>query len=274
MHTTLALSHLALGLATTRAHDVFYDPEPGVAAPYGHHPPALALLVAAFFALTGSATPAVARLVVIACHLGSLILLMGILEHLVSRGAAGLGGLAFATLPMSAYFGRMVNYEPVCLFGVMLALGGWLALRQDGPPNGRARLIGGFAFGGLVDWAAFFFAGALVLAEVPDAWRGRRGSRLVVISVSATAALIMALNLWHLWWANRGSLAPLWEVVPGPVEHLSLFELVARPVETFRLYFTHAGLLASLAVLGSLLYRRTTVPRLLESPDPASALYL
>jgi 4-amino-4-deoxy-L-arabinose transferase-like glycosyltransferase len=214
MHTTLALSHLALGLATTRAHDVFYDPEPGVAAPYGHHPPALALLVAAFFALTGSATPAVARLVVIACHLGSLILLMGILEHLVSRGAAGLGGLAFATLPMSAYFGRMVNYEPVCLFGVMLALGGWLALRRDGPPNGRARLIGGFAFGGLVDWAAFFFAGALVLAEVPDAWRGRRGSRLVVISVSATAALIMALNLWHLWWANRGSLAPLWEVVP------------------------------------------------------------
>jgi hypothetical protein len=61
---------------------------------------------------------------------------------------------------------------------------------------------------------------------------------------------------------------------PGPVEHLSLSELVARPVETFRLYFTHAGLLASLAVLGSLLYRRTTVPRLLESPDPASALYL
>ena len=46
MHTTLALSHLRLGIAATRAHDMFFNPHSGEASPYGHHPPATALLVA------------------------------------------------------------------------------------------------------------------------------------------------------------------------------------------------------------------------------------
>ena len=37
-----------------------------------------------------------------------------------------------ATLPMGAFFGRMVNYEPLCLFAVMLQLDGYAIWRQEG----------------------------------------------------------------------------------------------------------------------------------------------
>ena len=57
MHTTLALSHLRLGLAQTRGHDLFYSPHTGQTIPYGHHPPATALVLAGAFALTGSDSP-------------------------------------------------------------------------------------------------------------------------------------------------------------------------------------------------------------------------
>ena len=66
MQTTLALSHLRLGLEQTRAHDVYFNPHTGVLTAYGHHPPATGLLLAGAFALTGSDSPAVARLTVIA----------------------------------------------------------------------------------------------------------------------------------------------------------------------------------------------------------------
>jgi len=39
IHTTLALSHVRLGLRRTRAHDLFFDPRTGQGSVYGHHPP-------------------------------------------------------------------------------------------------------------------------------------------------------------------------------------------------------------------------------------------
>lgn len=79
MHTTLALSHLQLGLAESRAHDLFVNAHTGERTPYGHHPPATALTLAAAFALTGTDTPAVTRLTVIAFHIGSVLLSTAIL---------------------------------------------------------------------------------------------------------------------------------------------------------------------------------------------------
>ena len=54
--TSLALSHIRLGLARTRAHDVFFNPGTGEATLYGHHPPGTALILAAVFSATGSAS--------------------------------------------------------------------------------------------------------------------------------------------------------------------------------------------------------------------------
>ncbi len=67
------------------------------------------------FAISGSADPPVARMVPIGFHLISLILTVVLLATFFSTEVALLGGFLVAILPMGAYFGRMVNYEPsVC----------------------------------------------------------------------------------------------------------------------------------------------------------------
>src|SRR5262245_24712639 len=52
-YSSYARTHLALGLNETRGRDFFYDPRTGRRVPYGHHPPTLGLLLAAWFRATG-----------------------------------------------------------------------------------------------------------------------------------------------------------------------------------------------------------------------------
>src|SRR5262249_48981217 len=160
-HTTLALSHVRLGLAATRAHDLFYEPATGHSFVYGHHPPALALALASAFTLTGSDAPWVARSVAIAFHVGSLVLFAGLLRRHVPPRAALVGLFVFATLPMSSFFGRMVDYEPLALFAALVALTGFDRLLESGWKRGLGLLLTGVVLGGLVDWPGFFFAGSI-----------------------------------------------------------------------------------------------------------------
>src|SRR4051794_40576712 len=186
MHTTLALSHLQLGLADTRAHDVFVNRQTGERTPYGHHPPGTALTIAAAFALTGSDAPAVARLTVITFHIGSMLLLTAMLGLLLDDHRRGLlGGLVMATLPMSAYFGRMVNYEPICLFGIMLLLFGYVRFKRYERSRDLAWVALGIIWGGLVDWPSFFFAAALAVVEMLDLAR-RRTTHATLLVVLVT----------------------------------------------------------------------------------------
>jgi 4-amino-4-deoxy-L-arabinose transferase-like glycosyltransferase len=246
MHTTLALSHQRLGLARTRAHDLFFDPHTGEGTPYGHHPPATALIVAAAFTLTGSDSPAVARLAVIVFHLGSVWLLTKILLEFFTPSRALLGGFVMATLPMSTYFGRMVNYEPLCLFAVLLQLYGYVR-QKLGDTRGLTWLAGGIVLGGLIDWPALFFAGALAVLEGIDLIRGRSTSRRPLIVISAAGASVLAFDLAHIWYASPDGLDALGRVVSsrGPFDpNLTVRRFVFGQLDTFRRYFTHVGLIA------------------------------
>ena len=246
MHTTLALSHLRTGLAHTRAHDMFVDRFTGQTTPYGHHPPGPALLLAAAFALSGSDSPAVARLTVIAFHLGSIFLTAHLISMLLGRGPAIVGGFAMATVPMSTYFGRMVNYEPLCLFAVLLMLWGY-ARHGLGRRGGLMALASGVIVGGLIDWPAFFFAAALAAVELVRVWRDRTISRRALGVLLALTPAIFAFDIWHLWYAARGSLQSFADVVqskgPGGPD-FSVRRFVFGQLDTFRRYFTHAGFLS------------------------------
>ncbi len=271
MHTSLALSHLTLGLAATRAHDVFYNPHTGEATPYGHHPPATALVLAAAFALTGSDSPAVARLTVIACHLGSLFVFTAWLGRFVGTRHALLGGFVFATLPMSAYFGRMVNYEPLCLCAILLQLYGYVLVRQ-GERRGYAWLVSGIVVGGLVDWPSFFFAAALALVELADLVRRRSRSRRLFVVLVIAAPATFAFDLWHLWYAGRGGVAALGSILSAdqPLWHqdFTLAQFVFGQIDTYRRYFTHAGLVASAITAFCLFVPKRPLSRRLFEMEP------
>ena len=255
-YTSLALTHMKAGLARTRAHDALLDPKTGELEFYGHHPAALALILAAVFTATGSAAVAVTRAVPIAFHLASLLLLVRLLRRLVTAEEALFGGFVFATLPLSSFFGRNVGYEPLCLFAVLIQLDSYVALRQ-GSRRAFGRLGLGIVLGGLVDWASFFFAGAIFVAEVFDVVR-KRGSMKRLAAIGALAGGVFLFDIGHLAWAG-GGLAPLREVLfhNRPIEMpLEAFDFLLGQLETFRRYFTHSGLIASALALAAILAPR------------------
>lgn len=275
LFTTLALSHVRLGLAETRAHDVFVVAATGERFPYGHHPPGVALLVAAAFAVTGSDAPAVARSVAIAFHLGSAVLLLSLLRRVVGSCDALIGLLLFTVLPMSAYFGRMVGYEPFGLFAALLMLNGWVQHRQKGGRAGLGLLAAGILLGGLIDWAPLFFAAALGVVEIVDLVRGTSPSRSALATLGLAAAGVLLLDLLHLAVAGHGALESLKEIlaqgaVPGR-PGLSPLDFVLGQLEGFRRYFTHAGLVSALLVGAALL---SPPGKLASSLCPADAVFL
>ena len=247
-YTTLALSHIRVGLAATRGHDVLVLAKTGEAQAYGHHPPGVALLLAAAFAAAGSDAPAVARSVPIAFHFGSVALALFLFGRLLPPRPAALGGLFFAVVPMSAYFGRMVGYEPIALFAVLLELVGWTLFRQEGARKGLLLLAAGIALGGFIDWAPFLFAGVLAAVELLDLRAKRTPSAAALAVLLGTGAAMLTLDLAHL--AAAGGLASFGDVLAkdrslgGP----SAADFLLGQLEAFRRYFTHAGLGSALAV--------------------------
>jgi hypothetical protein len=291
LHTTFALSHLRLGLARTRAHDYFFEPRSGLEGRYGAHPPGPGLALAGAFALTGSDTPAVARLTAIGFQLGTVACAVLLVGRLFDAPTALAGGALMATLPMAAFFGRMVNYEPFCLFAVMLQLTGYVLWRQGAPRRGLAAMMAGIAIGGLVDWPAFFFAAAILLALVADAAARRptrglplreprgvegvhahraaapsqsRGARAVpVLVLAGWAGIVLAIDLAHLWLVGSGSIGSL-RLVDRVLsrawlaqwETLHPVSFALGQLETARRYFTDAGLVSALVVACALVALR------------------
>ena len=275
MHTTFALSHLELGLATTRAHDVFFNPADGHVFVYGHHPAATGLVLAAAFGIAGSSAPWVARSVAIAFHLGTLLLLVWLFARFFRRSSVLFGGFVLATLPMSAYFGRMVNYEPLCLFGVMVLLAGYAAYKLYGSRGGLGLLGLGVVLGGLVDWTAFFFAAAIALVEAWDLWQVSRASARALAVVIGAAVATFLFDLGHLWYVGSGSLASLRDVLArdaAGVEGPSVVGFVLGQIEAWRLYYTHVGLGCAGVVAFAVVRPASRLARkLFEIPHPEVA---
>jgi hypothetical protein len=266
MQSTFARAHLDLGLARTRAHDIFFDPRSGAGGFYGHHPPATSLVLASVFAATGSDAPWVARSVAITFQLASLTLLLALLELHFPPALVLFGGFVFATVPMSAYFGRMVNYEALCLTGVMLQLYGYARHRITGSRADFALLALGIAFGGVVDWPAFFFAAMLALVEGLAALRGERAARRRCLAIALVAGAVFLFDLAHLAFAS-GSLAALIAVVGSkqPDAVVTVGSFLSHEWAHGRHYFGRGAVLAGLLLAGALCFPRAPLGAALRS---------
>lgn len=271
IHTTLARSHQVLGLAGTRAHDMFVDRFTREAQPYGHHPPGPALLLAAVFTVTGTDTPMVARLTAITVHIVSLAVLTLLLWHLLGWRDALIGGFIAATIPMSSFFGRMVNYEPFCLLPILLLLLGYVRFHQQ-RTWGLRLAAAGVILGGLVDWPSFFFMASMALVELIDLIRRRFASPALFLTLLVAAPVMFVFDLGHMAYA-AGGIGALSEVLTRNQAVWDLDVTVQRfllgQVDTFRRFFTDVGLLAALALGVALVRRRTAfADALFDIPSP------
>ncbi|HVP10062.1 MAG TPA: glycosyltransferase family 39 protein [Phycisphaerae bacterium] len=157
---------------------------------YPTHPPGLIWLVALAFRVLGEAEWA-ARLAPVLASLGSVVLLIRILDRGWGRETALLAGLLYSTLPMAVYFGRMVDQEAICLCCMLGAMAAWQVLTAaDSRPGWRrvaqaawvAAVIGAI----WVDWSGMLFAGLFSIHALVQ-WlrkRLRGGLACMVIAVA------------------------------------------------------------------------------------------
>ncbi|MBK8267736.1 MAG: glycosyltransferase family 39 protein [Planctomycetes bacterium] len=183
---------------------------------YATHPPGLVWMIAGAFAVFGE-SEAVARCLPILASLGTLALLLHLWRMALGRRMALLAGLFYACMPMSVYFGRMVNHEAIGLF-LMLAAGSLHVRIQQrrSPQSTRERIIANvllvvvLILGCWTGWAGCLFASLycfislrqmLGLGECRDG--GRRGAAIVV-------ACIMGNILLQFYYIVHAGLAGNW----------------------------------------------------------------
>lgn len=126
--SAVAKSHLNAGLRATRGQDFFTSRKTGALVPYLHHPPLPGLILAASFSITGNESPGTARMTFALLHLVTFALVAylatRIWDPVNQRHLFAWVLVVAATVPMSAYYGKMPNHEvPGLLFfllGVLL----------------------------------------------------------------------------------------------------------------------------------------------------------
>lgn len=151
---------------------------------YATHPAGLVWLLAAAFRIAGE-SEAVARAVAILASLMAMLLWFSRVRRRHDRETALLTGLIYVVLPLSVYYGRMVNHEAFCLPAMILALACWDRWNlSKGRVSGRLLAAVGWCaavlLGIMIDWPMMLFAGLFCL-HASWQWNTGRipGSRLI-----------------------------------------------------------------------------------------------
>lgn len=168
---------------------------------YATHPAGLVWVTAAAFRVFGECETA-ARLIAILASLITLGLWVGLIRESHGREIAILSGLIYSLLPMSVYFGRMLNHEALCLCGMIVALFCW---QRSGLQAGAGGMrwpavfgcLAGVLFAILIDWVGVLFAGFFGCHVL---WQWRRGraagtAAAVVLLVSIVSTVGVVLHI-------------------------------------------------------------------------------
>lgn len=183
MYSIFGRNHLRYGLAYTKGFCTWGEGPTPPAEPhrYLNHPPLIAAWSAGAFALFGVHEWA-ARLVAIAATLGGAALLMRIVSRLIAPAVGVLAGVFYVTLPITTYFGQMLDHVAFVQFFSLLMMHGYL-LWSGGYGHDSRRRRGalwytlGAVLGIGTGWGTVFMAGLLVLLEIGRRVSGRMRRR-------------------------------------------------------------------------------------------------
>lgn len=166
---------------------------------YPRHPPALPWILAGVFSIAGE-SEAIARCVPIAASLATLWLMIGLIRRRDGDLIALLAGLFFSLMPMTVYFGRMVDHEALCLFFML----GSVASMDWAAEQSLSQRSWGFAFAlsllslaALIwtDWPGILFAIAyfiVAVRKIPQSPLRRAVLVAVPLVTLVSAAMLMA----------------------------------------------------------------------------------
>ena len=253
-YSSYARTHLVRGLAETGGLDFFYDASDGRMVPYGHHPPGLGLLLAGWFRVVGTDSPAAARTLAALFHLATAAIVLALLRTQYP-GAPGLvAAFVFAVVPMSSFFGKLVNFEPFVLplmVGAIATYWRWAERGGDGFPVTTFGLV---AAGTFIDWP-ILLAMLVIAGDAVRRWRGGEGRRFLTVALAALVlgtVLGIAVAVW------TSSAVGMHEIEKAARYRLLLhrddrwWQVPGKLVDYNRRYFTEPVLVAQLLVAGIL----------------------
>ncbi len=244
-------------------------PAPEDCSVYATHPPALVWMVAGMFRLFGESEWA-ARLLPIGFSIGTFLLLLWLVRTAYGDRVAAISGLFYALMPMSVYFGRMVDHEAICLFCMTAAACGWMLVNRSAVDEsggrwrwiGLAMMVGSIGLGVWVDWSAVVFGGLLVGWMGVQVFRGRarRIDGLIVAAGSLAALIGMVCFIVYAGLEGRwADLAAIFVTRAGEHEDIAgagtsgdWFRHAADNVTWLVLLFAIVGLIVSFANRGSM----------------------
>jgi 4-amino-4-deoxy-L-arabinose transferase-like glycosyltransferase len=248
-YSSYARTHLTLGLARTHGHDYFYDPRDGRLVPYGHHPPALGLLLAGWFELVGNDGPRSARTLAALFHLSSAAIVFALLLRQYPGAPGLIGALAFAVVPMSSFFGKLVNFEPFVLPFLIGAVIGYWRWAEDGGSGWPTAALVLVALGTLIDWP-ILLAVPVFAVDAVRRWRRGEGAafgRMAAVSCVLGLALAGAMAVYvasPVGLDELGRAASFRSHLHGGYPW---WRLAGRLIDLNRRYYTEPVLVASVA---------------------------
>jgi hypothetical protein len=149
----IAVNHLKYGFLNTHFVSILGNLH-GQNIYHPNHPPLLQILLAISFKIFGIHEWG-ARLVPILFSLGGIVLIYLTVQKVWDKKTALLASIFMAFMPMSAYFGRIVNFEAVALFFVLLVLYGYVNWIENDKKSYFLIMVIGTILGGLTDWAFY-----------------------------------------------------------------------------------------------------------------------
>lgn len=223
---------------------------------YLHHPPLLHLGIAALFSLLGE-HEWVARILPIGCSLASAVLLWLLVADCLGLRTATFSTAIFVGLPMSLQYGGMVNFEPVVLMLILLALLARRYEERSGRTVWKVVFYTALFLGMWVDWAMHLFA------LVWFAWgisRPERESRRLAWTLLVMAGLSALLYLLRIQLLRPDALQNLYSafcvrITSDAKYRFTEWQWICRVSHSLVRHYLWSGIL--MAGLGAVLaYRR------------------
>ena len=223
---------------------------------YLNNPPLLSVWVALPMLIFGD-HEWVIRSVSIAATLGSVWILMVIISRLQSPVLGLLTGFFYVMLPVTAYFGRVVEYPSATQFFSLLMLHGylqWTGFYGNGYSRkaGAAYYVLGVVLGTGTGWAAAIMAALIWGWHIFRAFYNRSLSRylpwLTVIPVLSLAAVMVHI-LWGCGWKAGWLGSLLSSRVVGPEKAISWAEWFSYNWGYLRLNVSWFGIAATVIYL-------------------------
>lgn len=196
-------AHLRAGLSATKGQDFHLQRSDGALVPYLHHPPLFGLTAALVYRIAGSTSPAVTRLIPALFHLAGFIgfslLASALFPGDRPKQYVALG--VYATVPMSAFFGKMPFNEAEGLCFVIWA-GAFLVIHRE--RAARPALCGSLLFwvlAWLTSWTSYVIAGSFALLLLLERSHRRERLRGAPFLLLGSALITGILVLTHILWA-------------------------------------------------------------------------